>query len=380
MDFLHPFRQERITTKNPPWKVGQHFFLCFTEGSIWQSHPFTPLSLPISVEPSSSPPTDQHQLRTKHSYLFRAKAGETKRIGKLIADKIDKHKRDLAGDEDCKRTTAITTPVILQGPYGRLILSHDPDSEEPNQTRTATNVDILCIAGGTGISYVLPVILDYLGVEQGTDRSPREEISDNRNQSYNRENTRPKRKIELIWTIKRANDIQWIAPELEELQNTSNVWKTECDFRVRLFVTGEAGCELTTPRNKKILYSAGATTYYDVPTSPPSSSSTASFSSRNGSPACLKKESNIPKQNNEPPEMHDSSLEIETEHKRPEFPLLLKEFIDNVAQGPIQVFARGPPGMTRGVRSAVAGCNSGRRVWKGDDRFDVRLVCDDRSC
>lgn len=71
---------------------------------------------------------------------------------------------------------------------------------------------------------------------------------------------------------------------------------------------------------------------------------------------------------------------VKTDYKRPEFPSLLKEFIDQVSQGPIQVFASGPPGMTGDIRSAVAGCNSGRRVWNGDDRFDVRLVCDDRCC
>jgi ferric-chelate reductase len=78
-----------------PWKVGQHFYLCFTEGSIWQSHPFTPLSLPVADATG----------RVRHSYIFRAKGGETRKIADVVAKKM-------AG------SAAITTPVILQGPYG----------------------------------------------------------------------------------------------------------------------------------------------------------------------------------------------------------------------------------------------------------------------
>jgi ferric-chelate reductase len=30
------------------------------------------------------------------------------------------------------------------------------------------------------------------------------------------------------------------------------------------------------------------------------------------------------------------------------------------------------------LRAAVAKKNDGGRVWRGEERFDVRLVCDDR--
>ena len=51
-----------------PWKVGQHFYLCFPEISIWQSHPFTPSSLPTFVKALQS-----------HAYIMRAKKGETRK-------------------------------------------------------------------------------------------------------------------------------------------------------------------------------------------------------------------------------------------------------------------------------------------------------------
>jgi ferric-chelate reductase len=34
--------------------------------------------------------------------------------------------------------------------------------------------------------------------------------------------------------------------------------------------------------------------------------------------------------------------------------------------------------MIRDLRSAVAQCNDAGRVWKGEERFDVQLVHDDR--
>ncbi|SPJ78780.1 related to ferric reductase FRE2 precursor [Fusarium torulosum] len=77
-----------------PWKIGQHFYLCFTNCSIWQSHPFTPLSLPILEDG-----------KVTHSYILRAKQGETKKLAELA-------RKELA------EATTMTTPVILTGPYG----------------------------------------------------------------------------------------------------------------------------------------------------------------------------------------------------------------------------------------------------------------------
>jgi hypothetical protein len=34
--------------------------------------------------------------------------------------------------------------------------------------------------------------------------------------------------------------------------------------------------------------------------------------------------------------------------------------------------------MISDLRSIVAKCNDGSKVWRGEERFDVELVCDDR--
>ncbi|KAL7782347.1 ferric reductase like transmembrane component domain-containing protein [Trichoderma afarasin] len=117
-----------IANNQDPWAIGQHYYLCFPESSIWQSHPFTPLNAP-RVETG----------RVKHSYIIRAKHGDTKRIAQLCASKSSP-----AVYPDIK-----TTPVILTGPYG----SHTMDNIEPHS-------NVLCVAGGgTGITYVLPILL-----------------------------------------------------------------------------------------------------------------------------------------------------------------------------------------------------------------------------
>jgi ferric-chelate reductase len=263
-----------------PWKLGQHFFLCFTEGSIWQSHPFTPLSLPV---PDATG-------RVRHSYVFRAKGGETRKIADLLAKKV-------------AESTAATTPVIMQGPYGE------------NVVEGLTNdINVLCVAGGTGITYVLPVLLRLV-----------------------RGAPTPGRKVELVWTVKRKQDLEWVEPEMEELRRLGAAH----GLNIRIFVTAD-----TLPVVSKVV------TLTDAKGRPESEDDIESVQ---GTP----------------------STRSGTDH-RPDVTAVVDEFIGGVAHGPTRVFTSGPPGMVVDLRAAVAKSNSGGRVWKGEERFDVRLVCDDR--
>lgn len=126
------------------WQIGQHYYLTFPEGSIWQSHPFTPLSLPGH----------------RQAYLIRAKRGETKKVTAFVQS---------------------TTPVILTGAYGNDIV---------RDLTPTTNV--LCVAGGTGITFVLPVLLLLAQL-------------------------RPRAHVQLVWVVRHARDTEWIASELAQL-------------------------------------------------------------------------------------------------------------------------------------------------------------------
>lgn len=282
LDFKH---------SHQPWKIGQHFYLCFTEGSIWQSHPFTPLSLPESVDGN-----------TIHSYLFRAKSGETKKVADLLAAK----KQGI-----CSSTTK--TPVLLTGPYGEDIMQSLSPSE-----------NVLCIAGGTGITYVLPVLLS-LSCQQENDSHG---------------NTR---KVELVWFVRHRRDMDWIRPELQVLQSTDQM----IDIDIRIFCTRDGN--LDSPMS--------ATNPFD----------NEKGTSKTGST----KRCNVQVQ-------RTSAALTTTQGGHPDVRPLVADFLENTSEGPTTVFASGPGGMMSDLREAIAVCNSGRRVWKGIERYDVSLQCDDR--
>lgn len=269
--------------KHDAWRIGEHFYLCFTECSIWQSHPFTPLSLP-----------EVKDGLVTHSYLLRAKGGETKKMAALAAKKL-------------AHGLVATTSVILSGPYGE------------NITKNLTsNVNVLCVAGGTGITYVLPVLLSLI-------RQPSAMNKDKR--------------IELVWAVRKKVDLRWIDQELSELREASHTHGVV----IHVFVTRES-----TP------------------------ASSLHHEKGESSSESIDAESNVEVQrlgSGDSPDEHD---------RHPDLKKIVKEFVENTVCGPTSVFASGPGGMISDLRSIVAGRNDGARVWRGEERFDVRLVCDDR--
>jgi predicted ferric reductase len=141
-----------LALPNPvSWEIGQHFYLTFVQGGIWQSHPFTPLSLPGK----------------RQAYVLRAKSGETRRVAAMEKE---------------------STPVILTGPYGSSIVQ---------SVTPITNV--LAVAGGTGIAFVLPILLDIARRKQHT------------------------AKVQLFWVVRAERHVEWIAEELDGLRKSGLV-------------------------------------------------------------------------------------------------------------------------------------------------------------
>ncbi|GAB7365717.1 hypothetical protein MBLNU230_g7055t1 [Neophaeotheca triangularis] len=162
LDFEYPHRQ--------PWSPGQHFYLTFPSLSIWQAHPYTPSSLP---EPRST--------IQKHTYLIRVRAGQSAQLATLAAQ-------------------GSTLPVILTGPYG--------NSHPANQTN-----NLLAIAGGTGVTFTLPIALATL-----------------------RQPIVPQTLVDFVWVARRVQDLQWLQRELLELRELAQ--KTP-SLRVKVFITRE---------------------------------------------------------------------------------------------------------------------------------------------
>lgn len=284
LDFKHPSR---------PWKIGQHFYLCFTDGSIWQSHPFTPLNAPVSTDGV-----------VDHSYIFRAKSGETRKIAEVLKAK------DQNGD-------ALTTPVILTGPYGESLM----DSHR-------TNENLLCVAGGTGITYVLPPLLATMRAGVKSDR-----------------------KVELIWFVRHGTDIEWIRSELDILEAST----VGPELSIHVFTTRDA----------------------DAGTSELGSSSSSS-DEKDQDEIKATTATQVKRRDGVLSIKPAASIQTAGQTRHPDVGPLVESFIDRTICGPTTVIASGPGAMMSDLRKVIASRNSGAKVWRGQERFDVSLQCDDR--
>lgn len=264
-----------------PWHVGQHFYITFLEGSIWQAHPFTPLNLPV-----------QEGNSVKHAYIFRAKSGETRRILEKVKSKTD---------------TTLTTPVILTGPYGANIAAN-----------LFSNVNVLAVAGGTGITFVLPVLL-YLA----------------------RQSSASGRKIQLVWVIRHRKEMDWIRPELDALTSTKND-----SIEVKLFVTRDRQEKLEEGKAEKTICEIKDT---ESTSSAPASEQKVSIQ-------------NLARLDNRHPDMSE----------------LMLNFMQSTVRGPTNVYASGPGAMVSSLRDIVAAYNDPSQVIRGDEKHDVRFINDDR--
>ncbi|RAR12294.1 ferric reductase [Stemphylium lycopersici] len=300
LDYDHP---------QDAWAVGQHFYLTFPESSIWQSHPFTPISRPVFGSDSQ-----------RHSYIFRSRGGETKKIADLSMQRIANMSQHQESHESLMADARLS--VVMTGPYG-----------ERTMRELAPDSNILCIAGGTGIAYVLPVLLDLASRPQTPDRH-----------------------MTLIWSVRRRSDIDWVSPELATLKRKCRNLRTG----LHIYVTRASEDTELTQLAVSEKTSANACTK-DVNHASSSDSSDADVSSALSVHGVSKAE-----------------LGLNHIEARPDLDSIVREFVAGTIRGGTDVFASGPGGMISDLRRVVASTNKGAEVMKGDDRWDVRLTCDDR--
>ncbi|PLN74949.1 ferric reductase like transmembrane component-domain-containing protein [Aspergillus taichungensis] len=290
IDFHHP---------HSGWEIGQHFYLCFPDLSIWQSHPMTPASVPDTASGVSLQP---------HTYLIRAKTGITRALAAT-------HKQHPKPDPD---GAAVTTPIVLSGPYGHAITDDD--------LHCTDDINIFCAAGGTGVTFVLPLL-----------------------QAVVLNSYFPSRKsiVEFVWVVRHRADVRWIQAELDALR----VVAERCaHFRVRVFVTRDVGgfSGSASDSNSEVECGSGSVDGSGL------DSEFKPFEMR-----CLR------------PSLREPPV-------HPDVPRYLRDFVDKTPCGPTRVFASGPAGLVSSLRGAVAQCNDAGRVWQGQERYSVQLVHDDR--
>ncbi|PWN18300.1 hypothetical protein BCV69DRAFT_279026 [Microstroma glucosiphilum] len=401
LDFTHPGRA---------WGVGQHFFLTFPESTIWQSHPFTSAATPC-LSPNAYTQT--------HTFIFRAHGGETRKIADLVEAKEAVARQDasaLASLASLSRAKAasLRSPllsVILSGPYGQSVLTRDADSEQG-----AEGGNVLCVAGGTGITYVLPVAMQLVA-------------------------TRSKSRLHLVWILRHVQDVQWVEKELAWLQSTAK--EAGMDFELSIFVTREqpnsgVSADITSsglqekaqeddeekcaqPIGNTIAVScsaercqgrSAATKDLDTSSSRKSGAGEDSEKRYVGNDASERSSVDGPiediitlaKSPDAPSpasgtallEKPDGCTATARLHKigRPDLHHLLGEFLEGPAKAPAahsaststssglstRVFASGPGELLRDVRAAVAKYNDPTLAWRsGEGRGVVELMCDDRA-
>lgn len=287
-----------------PWLVGQHFYLCFPALTIWQSHPFTPASLPAA-----------HPAQPHHTYLIRAFKGETARLAKLA-----------------EKEPGCTTPVILTGPYGEGVLRPPRGIGMPADASTP---NIIAIAGGTGISFTLPIVLEASRRSTGA--------------------------LEMVWMVRRANDLAWIEPELLELKQRMRAGFCE-RLKIRIFVTRDAGEDFSEAPKQLLAAAGGEKGFPALPDSTavnPESSLEEVLRPHAGFEVQWLKD-------------HHPSLQVKEDND------MLDKFMQRTTAGKILVVASGPAGLGRDLRTAVAARNDAGKVLAGDESGDVELIWDDR--
>ncbi|OCF43978.1 ferric reductase transmembrane component 4 [Kwoniella heveanensis CBS 569] len=151
----HDVMRVSIRRDNFHWKAGQHGFISSPSisSSPHESHPFSIANVPTESS-------------NEAVFLIRVHSGFTKRM-----------RTALSSDQ------SNSIPLYLEGPYG---YAHNLDSYST----------VLLVSGGTGVTFVLGHFLQILAsVRAGTSAV---------------------KKLHLVWHIRHAEDIEWIASLLNQ--------------------------------------------------------------------------------------------------------------------------------------------------------------------
>ncbi|KAI5117834.1 hypothetical protein M0805_003311 [Coniferiporia weirii] len=183
----------RVTLRIPSskllsWRPGQHAFLTVpsVSRSPLEAHPFTIASL-------DAPDGGEVDLKL----IIRARTGFTRRL-------YDYTVRASSEAPLSNEALECRVSAYIDGPYG-----------SPPSVNTYPNV--ILIAGGSGISYTLPVLLDIA-------RQKKDRLS-------------VCRRVLFLWFIREQAHIRWISDDLARLAKSPSAG---LDIDIRIFVTGSA--------------------------------------------------------------------------------------------------------------------------------------------
>lgn len=177
------------------------------------------------------------------------------------------------------------------------------------------------IAGGTGVSFTLPLAQHIVASAGGEARN-----------------------IDFVWIVRRAENLRWIHADLLELKRQA-ASAPGVELFIRIFVTRESGGE-------------GSSAVSVV------------------APVDAEKEGGVAEKVTSGGDTKNTTNWLENQH--PSCKDIVRSFRDECV-GKVQVLGSGPPELGRDLRESVAGCNDATRVWKGDASGEVSLYWDSRE-
>ncbi|MCJ1415586.1 hypothetical protein MMC32_001918 [Xylographa parallela] len=340
-------RSHRVTS----WKPGQHVFLCIPRFGFGQSHPATIASIPSSHN-------------NDLVFILRAHKGFTKRIldgaaSSSTENLLDKEKREPTPDPE-ERFLA-----LIDGPYGA---SHSDFA--------AFDTTVL-IAGSTGVTFILPILLDI------AHRASTQSV--------------PLRNIVFVWMIKNTEWAIWIVNELQAaveslhrvgIEVTVHINVT-CDpsFTEAAEDTRECGCDCDV-RLGPCCCETGLEAQHDEEDDiTPAPTQEASFSDEKAKPSTtsieqpntisLQSSATILNRSVSPMAVLRSRLASFSTltSGRPDLHSILWAALDN-AQGETGVAVCGPAALNKAVRNTAASVSDQRGASKGTGAEGVYLHCE----
>ncbi|MCJ1405710.1 hypothetical protein MMC11_008940 [Xylographa trunciseda] len=338
------------------WKPGQHVFLCIPRFGIAQSHPATIASIPSSHN-------------NELVFILRAHKGFTKRI---LHGAASSSTESLLKKESAELTPHLEERFLafIDGPYGA---SHSDFA--------AFDTTIL-IAGSTGVTFILPILLDI------AHRASTQSL--------------PLRHIVFVWMIKNTEWAVWIVNELQTAvesirqvgievtvhinvtcdpsftEAAEDVRQCGCDCDVRL---GPCCCEtgleeddedaiIPAPSGKAVIVDEKAMSSTSTAENPAAVSHEFSVVTRTVSPPIVTRIVS-------PIALLRSRLApfSTLTSGRPDLRSLLWAALDN-AEGETGVAVCGPAALNQAVRNTVASVSDQRGACKGTGAEGVYLHCE----
>lgn len=314
------------------WSPGQHVLLSIPELGLGQSHPATILSIPSSHD-------------NDLVFILRAHRGFTQRLLRSAKSSST----DLSQGAEVKESNSNVDAVpiikrkhfsLIGGPYGG---SHSD---------FAAFDTILLVAGSTGVTFTLPILLDI---------------------AHRSENQRlPVRRIVFAWVIRTISCKEWIADELQRA--TESLLNVGIEIEVRLFVTCEVDAteKSTKKAGCKCKNSEGPCCCSDLGIEK-SQAAPSTFITQ-GSDDLGIGSSSAESLRQRQPKMGNSFLSacFTIESGRPQLKPLLWDLLDH-AKGETGVAVCGPLGLVSRVRNTVATVSEQRGSNKGTGAEGVYL-------